>query len=90
MRAPRLSAAEVLERLHLTRQVLSSVLESARLARSAGRLEWQSGQAIFDAIGALERYADRRLRRPEIAAYAHDLEAYARTVLGELVTGRGR
>jgi hypothetical protein len=77
---PQLTTHEVLERLHTVRKLLTAVLT---LARQRGHA-WPGCFETLDALRMLERRA-RRLQRPEIAAYAADVEAFARHVLGELL-----
>jgi len=79
----RLTATQVLERLHTTRRILEAVHGCARVQVDPTGEPWRSGHAVVEAIAVLERYAAVRLRRKDVAAYAADLGAYARVVLGE-------
>jgi hypothetical protein len=84
-RTLRLTAPEVLERLHLTRTVLAAILGCGRVQADGFGEPWRSGADVLRAIAALEQYAERRLHRPDVAAYAADVGDYARMVLGELL-----
>lgn len=79
----RLTAVEVLERLHTTRRILEAVQGCGRVRVDPSGEPWRSGGRVVDAIAELERYAAGRLRRPDVAAYAADVGAFARVVLGE-------
>jgi hypothetical protein len=83
-RTLRLTALEVLERLHLTRTVLGAI-HGCSVRSEPFSEPWRSGTDVLNAIARLEQYAAERLERRDIAAYAADVGAYARLVLGELL-----
>jgi hypothetical protein len=77
---------ELLERLQTIQLLLTAVLE----AMDAGH-EWSDlphASALLKQLKLLAVAVPRS--RPEIAAYIDDVEAFARHVLGELLTARTR
>jgi len=79
------TAADVVEQLEATRRVLAAVHGCGRVPVEPFGEPWRAGHDLIEALAGLERHAAERMRRPDVAAFAADVVAYARVVLGDLL-----